>query len=623
MLLHGWSSFAARGLFALGLCLALACETPPKAADPAPSLAGRHSQAVAAARLAQDTPVAQTQPAEVPSRPVGPAETQPATVEEVYAQIPDPADMESVLQRELERALREPYVPETERTRLRIQAERLRERILARVNSIRRPRVVRLSLPDAIHRTLINSYAIQTQAYNPAVDATRIVEAEAQFDAVFFTNFNYNKQDRPGATKAQNTETDVRSYEGGIRKLLSTGMQVQASYNMTRTWTNVALQSPNPSYFNQFTVQFVQPLLRGFGLDFNRSQIELRKLERTSNVERFRQAVRETIFNVEQAYWRLMQARRNIVVSARLLANFEGILNSLQQRLNVGYDVYIVQVKLTESRLEQRQAEFVQLRNDVKNAEDALKRLLNDPQLNQGEDIEIIPVDAPTMESIVVDQLGELTAALNNRPELHVTKLAIEQAQIGIGIAKNQALPRLDLLFRYIIDGLGSNPHRAFSQLSENDFNEYVLGLEFEWPIGNRGPEAALRRARLQQAQAVSAHRDQIEGVVLDVNQAIRDLQTNFDTLGPRLRAAQASQQQVEATVARLERLDPPSLEVLLNAYETLGNSRLQLAESLASYNIALVNLERQKGTLLAYNNIAIRGTEDPSCFQPYQAIGP
>ena len=87
--------------------------------------------------------------------------------------------------------------------------------------------------------------------------------------------------------------------------------------------------------------------------------------------------------------------------------------------------------------------------------------------------------------------------------------------------------------------------------MSNNDFTEWLVQLQFEWPIGNRGPEAALRRARLQQAQAIHAHRDAIEQVITEVNTAIRDLQTSYDQIGPSLRAAKASQEQLRATIKR------------------------------------------------------------------------
>ncbi len=629
---RGSSDGRIRWLAVAAILLAGGCDATTRQESPATAQqpAAVRARQLAAARLARQEGDSATPQPELQARPVGPTDTVPAgAAEDIGGQIPDPRDIQATLEhdRDEELALIEqrPLTPEVrERERQEIAAHYARriERIVGRTAAIHRPNQTELSLTDAIRRTLLNSYALQVQAYNPAIDATRIVEAEAQFDAVYFANLNYNKQDRPTASQLMSSLTDTRVFETGVRKLLSTGMQVQASYAISRTYTNLAFATLNPSYFNSFVVEFRQPFLRGFGLDYNRSQIEMQKLNRMISVERLRREIRETVFNVEQAYWTLLQARRSVTVSARLLTDLETILDWLVQRKEAGYDVYGVQLNLTVSRIEQRKVDFIRRCNDVRNAEDALKTLMNDPDLNLADNAEIVPIDAASLEPVVLDELGEISAALSHRSELHEARHTIEQAQLAVGVAKNQAMPRLDVLFRYVIDGLGPHWYGAFSQLSENDFNEYVLGIEFEWPIGNRGPEAAVRRARLQQAQAIAAHRGQIENVVREVKQAIRDLQTNYEQIGPSLQASRATRDQLRATKARQERLDPPSLQVELDAHEALAASRDSLLQVLANYNIALTNLERRKGTLLHYNNIAIRGLDNEKYQAPYRPAG-
>ena len=155
------------------------------------------------------------------------------------------------------------------------------------------------------------------------------------------------------------TKSDTRLIDTGVRKLLSTGTTVSAGYNFTRSESNLVFATLNPAYFNQFTVEFRQPFLRGFGLDFNRAQIELSRLDRHASLERLRRDVRETIFNVEQAYWSLWQARRRVTVTARLIADIQRILRFFEGRLEAGMDVYKVQVNLTRSRLDQREFAFV------------------------------------------------------------------------------------------------------------------------------------------------------------------------------------------------------------------------------------------------------------------------
>lgn len=572
------------------------------------------------AQVAQDQEAA-VKPSEMaPSQAVQPIEPlEEISKMQVYEQIPDPrAAVEQVradMNREMQDMIDKVDVidgltaeeKEKRREAIRREYTRRTEEVIERYESVSRPVVIELPLEEAIRSALQHSYFIQSHAYQLAIDAARVVEAEAQFDAIFYSRYVDDKQDRPTSSQLMSSKTVTRMFETGVRKMLPTGMNVRGAYSLQRTQTNLVFQTLNPAYFESFVVEFGQPLLRNFGLDVNRAQIEVNKIDRQISVETYRRQIRETIYNVEQAYWTLLSLRRRVAITARLLAELEMILNSLEKRKEADYDVYAVQLEMTKARIEQTQAEFIRLRNEVRNAEDALKALVNDPKFNLSKDVEIVPIDVPLIEAVMVDKMGEAAAALEHRAELNEARLAIEKAQIGVGVAKNQALPRLDLLFRYTVDGLGTNADKAFSQLVNHDFTEYYTAIEFEWPIGNRGPEAKLRQARLRQAQAIVAYRAQIENVIAETLKAVRDMQTSYEQIGPSLRSAQASVDQLRATQERMIKRDPPNLQVELDAHQALASARDQLLQVVVNYNLALTNLERRKGTLLEYYNIRMR----------------
>lgn len=157
--------------------------------------------------------------------------------------------------------LREAHIPDPKNYRKNAQKNILKahnegdplrthylNRTIELINSTRRPNQLELSLEDALHRTLENSYAIQFQRYNPAIDTTRVVEAEAVFDAVFFTNMTKNNVDRPSGSQLTATDLDFFTVSTGIRKLLPTGTQVSARYQMNRTKTTLSFQQINPEY---------------------------------------------------------------------------------------------------------------------------------------------------------------------------------------------------------------------------------------------------------------------------------------------------------------------------------------------------------------------------------------
>jgi len=477
-------------------------------------------------------------------------------------------------------------------------------RVLERIGMVRRPQQITLSLEEAIERALANSFIIDIKRFNPAIETTRVVEAEAAFDSVFFTNATKNKIDRPTGSELAASQMDIFNLDVGLRKLLPTGAQVGATYGLQRQWTAFQYQTVNPEYFSDLALELRQPLLRGFGLDYNRSLIRIADNNRRISVSEFRRQVRDTLRQVEELYWGLVYARRNVVITARVLADYEEMYDYSWARRE--FDITPVQIASVKANVEQSVAAFVQVRSDLLDAEDRLIAALNDPELDLADDIEIIPTGSPSLDHIVVDRVAEAQVALDNRPEVHEGQLRISNAKIAVGRAKIDQLPKLDTVFSYTVDGLAGTADSSFDQMSTHNFVEYYIGVNFEVPIGNRSARAAHHRARLQYSQALASLKATLEEVILDVNVTVRRLETRYDQIGPSFELAEARDREVTSVVARAERKDLATLNTELSARQNLANARRTLLNSMIDYNLSMVDLERAKGTLLQFYNVVL-----------------
>ncbi len=150
------------------------------------------------------------------------AMSQPAPAD-VLRQIPDPTEAAAVFAErlaEVDRSFRGDV-------RLVRNYERVIEYAKGLLTRLERPNKVRLSLAEAIQRALANNYSIRIEAYGPAISEAQLVAAEAAFDAVFFLDAGYQKTDRAGSSiDVDQPQSNARTYSGGIRKLLPTGMVV-------------------------------------------------------------------------------------------------------------------------------------------------------------------------------------------------------------------------------------------------------------------------------------------------------------------------------------------------------------------------------------------------------------
>ncbi len=476
--------------------------------------------------------------------------------------------------------------------------------VIERIDSIRRDEQVSLTLEEVLRRTLANNYTIQVLSYNPAVETTRVVEAEALFDAVLFTTAGNNKIDRPTASQLASAGAEVFNLNVGIRKLLPAGTLVTGQYGLNRSKQSFSFQTLNPAYTSSFSLDIRQPLLRGYGIDLNRSTILIARNNRRMSDLAFRRQVRDTLRSAEELYWRLVQARRDVVITALEVADFEEINQYLDARKD--FDVLPVSIYASRADLEAARVDFVRRRGFMLDAEDRLIAAMNDPEINLIDNIELVPTDFPTVERIVIDRLAEVQSALDNRTEIHEQELVVANAKVFVGQAKNNQLPQLDLAVTTTFQGLGASADRSFDEVTRGNFINYEISVQFELPIGNRAPRAARRRAELQHGQAMAELRRVLEDIILDVNLAARQVETSYDQINPSFASVLARRRELESHIARAERKDVGTLNTELGARRALAGTRRALLNAIVDCNIALTDLERAKGTLLQYNNVVI-----------------
>jgi len=478
-------------------------------------------------------------------------------------------------------------------------------RALELVKEIQRPKQFRLSLDEALRRALVYNYAIKVDGYAPAISTAQIVQAEAAFDLAFFANVSRDNTDQPTPSQLLASQTDTTIVSGGIAKLLASGGTVTLTQSMVRV-DNPGFQFNilNPAWTQRFQAELRQPLLRNFGIDFNRSQINIRKNEKKINEEQFRASVIDILVNVEQAYWNLVAARRDVTITAELLAQAEQTLSRVEARQD--FDAYQTLVYRSRSNLEGRRFEYIDVKNRVRDAEDALLNLLNDPDLPLSADYEIVPADNPTTVEVVRDRFHTIETALKRRPEIIQSRRTVDNTRIQLGIAKNQALPQLDVIYRMTVTGLGSNADNSFDQLSSGDFVDQFVGVEFRWNFGERAERAGIRVARLQQSQAVLNYKRALDDVITDCRVALRGLITNYEQLFPSYQGVIAAAENLRSLQERQESMSPAQLDTIFTAQTNLAQARRALLQSLVSYNQGIVDVERAKGTLLEYNNVML-----------------
>ena len=487
---------------------------------------------------------------------------------------------------------------------------------------------VALNLRDAIHTAVEGNLGVQSSRLQPAISAQDVIAAEAAFDAIFFGGVDVTKTDQPSTVPIVGITTigtgisasERYRYETGLRKLTRSGGTVSLSTDLTRSQNNAPgiSFSPDPAYMAAVRFGLTQPLLRGFGKQVNTATIHLSENAEQSVVEQLRSELLAVISQTEVAYWNLVFAWSDLVIQEWLVSVGEEVRDVLDRRRD--FDTKPAQFADAVATVEQRKSNVILARHQVRAASDLLKVLINDPRLPVGSEILIKPSDELVEVPVEYDLRESLTTAISNRPEIKQALLAIDDASIRQMLANNLRLPRLDLSAEIAYSGLNDDPGSSFSELSDADFIDYVLGINFEIPIGNREAEAGYRRSRLQRTGALISYRQAVQQVVLEVKSALRNVITNYQLIQARrsFRVAQAENLRTllveEETMAGLT---PEFLNLKFQRQSGLATARQQEIQAIVNFDQSVAELYRAMGTGLKMNNINLEVGDHTDDFIP------
>jgi outer membrane protein len=467
-------------------------------------------------------------------------------------------------------------------------------------------KIIALTIEQAIVRALANSPEIRVVSFDPSIAKQDITKAAAEFDVTAFGRVNYEQDDNPVNSIFQSGQSDVRLLESGIKQKGITGSEWSLSYVLSRSWDDLATRSLPTRYEPILAFQVKQPLLRDAWEQTNLAGVNIARLNHDIAVLGFRQKAEDVSTQVITAYWRLLQARRNFEVLQKLLERTLETLTKVLGRKEI--DATDVQIKQTEASAKSREAILLQAGRAVIDAQDALLRLMADPQISLLDELEIIPQTAPAEMTAELEQSEILGQAMKKNPVMQQARVAVAVADINIRVAENQEMSRLDLVASSRLQGIAQGQGQSQDNFNRGDYVSYAVGLSLEFPLGNRQRQAELLRRRLERRKAVSTLQNLADQVAIQAKERIRLIETNLAEIQIQADAAEASKihlQAVEDSEPVRERLTPEFLLVKLQAQAALADAQRAEIKAIADFNISLAELAQTMGTVLELRQVS------------------
>lgn len=492
--------------------------------------------------------------------------------------------------------------------------------------------------------------------WDPAVVETDprfgVEAALSAFDAQLTASAFGEKNDRAlnneffgGGTRLLDQDAVVMQTQ--IAKRSAVGSQF-AIRHYTDYDSNNAPSNLFPSAYNtRFEVEMRQPLLQGAGVEFNRIAgpnnvpgqyhgVLIARANADVELADFEIAVRDLVSNVENSYWDLYFAYRDL--DAKIAARDASL--ETWRRIHA---LYKTGRRGGEAEKEaQAREQFYRFQEEVENALSG--RLLGGTSVNNGSsggtfravggvqvaerrlrmliglppsDGRLIrPGDEPVTAPIHFDWSEVTRESLVRRVELRRQRWVTRRYELEHIASKNYLLPQLDAVARQRWRGFGNDllhsdstgrPRfdNAYMDLMSGDFQEWQVGVELSVPLGYRQAAAAVRNADMLLCRARGVLKEQEHLVLHDAAAAVAEFDRAVVLSQTTARRLDAAREQSAAVQAAYD-ADKAPLDLMLEAQRRLAEAESRHFQSLTEYAIAIKNVHYAKGTLLDYDGVVL-----------------
>jgi outer membrane protein TolC len=470
-----------------------------------------------------------------------------------------------------------------------------------------------MALADLIEAAARSSFQIGNFGTLPAIRETAGDEARGRFAPEVFAEARRSERDEPTSALSQTGgDSRLREEENvgeiGLRAKHVAGGEVTVSQRFSNLRSNIITYDPEFQARSRSTLGLVQPLMRGAGQPYGLAPERIADLESEAARNEFRRQAESHLLEVIRSYWVLYLARSNLAQEQRAAQAVGDLAGRLQSR--GAMDAQPLQVSRARAVAAERSAGLVRAENAVRNAEAKLRALVNDPLLTDAGAPRLVPSDRPDRPRGPGDLRALVDSAMANRPEVRSAFLGYRSALLREGMAANERLPQLDMVLEGSTNG-GNQGGYVFPS-AEDGFRSrpsYTAGLRLSVPLGKDERDARHDRRRIETVQQALQARTTVDTVILELEVSANELATASNELTRRQEALRLANDDLKLATERWKAgLGTGAggsdgvfyLDLLLSGQDRVTRAELDYAEAQATAMVAVANLARARGTLLA-----------------------
>lgn len=479
---------------------------------------------------------------------------------------------------------------------------------------------LQLSLHDAIVLTLENNSEIHVQEASVETAKFSLLRSYGVFDPQLQSQYTANYSSFPNFGQIQSagaSNATNQFFQANFTQTLQTGTLVQLGFN---NFNSSSKQGSFPLNYDQsfLILQITQPLLRNRWLFENRAPLIIARKSLQQSRSNFEAEVSQALRTAIAAYWAVVNARGNLEVFQQSLDAAQASYAHDKRALELGalppLDIYRSEAQVASRRVQVLQAEYA-----LQQAEDVLRFTIgaNQDDYVHALDLDLTEKPEPPGELRTIDAGAALQQALAKRPEVQAAQLALEGDDTSVRLAHNHLLPDLQVSAQYAGSGLAGNTFSGISnpggfgtslnQLFTFGFPGYGATLTLNLPIKNRAAQAELGSALVVRHRDLYSMQQVREQIILDVNNAVRQLEEAKLTLEASKTALDLAQKTLSADQRKYELGDlANAVFFLLDSQTRVADARQSLLGAQINYQNAVAYLDWATGNMLEAYQVQI-----------------
>jgi len=475
-----------------------------------------------------------------------------------------------------------------------------------------------LTLEDAIRRALSKNFQIRAEKLTPQIARARQLSASGKFDPVAEVSVTYDENNQE--LRTLNNELLAPTAEAGGETpdlfALSTGLEVDSSISGLSPWgmtydiggsttRNTSNRISNERFDSFFGISLTQPLLRNFGTDVNLAQLRLARADRAISEWTLRERIIQVVTDTVNTYCDLFVATENLGVEERSRALSAQLLADNLKRAEIGV-MSPLDVIQARADLASREERVLVARRTMLNNENFLKQLVTD-EVFQVLSTRIEIAELPDLGGVKADKEKDFPMAFQMRPDYRQALLELQKRQINVVFARNQMLPRLDLVASFGINGIDTSLASSITRVAGQDNNNlaWTGGVVGSLPIPNREARGEAEVRQLETARALVELKRLEQAILVEADNAAGQIETARELIAATSAAYEFAQKTLDAAQARLASGTTTTFEVL-QFQRDLATAEINAIRARADHIRAIAAYARATGLTLAKNRISI-----------------